>query len=158
MTRRHLPSPKTWTLRAQLLAGILVLFTVVMLGTGVLTVFATRNYLAQGLETDLNLAADRGGVTAHIEPDARFDDDGATRFPGSGTVVLRLALNDGQVVSDDRGDPINQVVDRSNTPTTLSRASAPRKPGHSASERSSAARKRAAASSGSARSSTPCSA
>lgn len=121
MTRRHLPSPKNWTLRAQLLAGILVLFTVVMLGTGVLTVFATRNYLAQGLETDLNLAADRGGVTAHIEPDARFDDDGPTRFPGSGTVVLRLALNDGQVVSDDRGDPINQVVDRSNTPTTLSR-------------------------------------
>ena len=120
MNRLHLPSPKNWTLRSQLLAGILVLFTVVMLGTGVLTVFATRSYLTQGLETDLKLAAARGGVGPHIEPDGRYDDGaGPNRFPGSGTVVLTLAMNDGKVVTDDHGDPVNQVVDKSNTPTTL---------------------------------------
>ena len=53
--------PSRWTLRTKLLAGVLVLFTIVMLATSALTVVETRRYLDAQLAKDLQNAVGRSG-------------------------------------------------------------------------------------------------
>jgi two-component system OmpR family sensor kinase len=104
----HALRPARWTLRAKLLASVLVLFTVVMLGTSALTVIETRRYLTAQLAQDLDSAVvrvDDGRLD-------RDDDRGPARPPGApgGDRVLALLLTaDGSVATDQYGNPLNTV-------------------------------------------------
>jgi two-component system, OmpR family, sensor kinase len=104
----HALRPARWTLRAKLLASVLVLFTVVMLGTSALTVIETRRYLTAQLARDLDSAVvrvDDGRLD-------RDDDRGPARPPGApgGDRVLALLLTaDGSVATDQYGNPLNTV-------------------------------------------------
>ncbi|WP_030526989.1 HAMP domain-containing histidine kinase [Phycicoccus jejuensis] len=119
-----LARPSRWTLRAQLLAGVLVLFTLVMLATSALTVVETRRYLdgqlSQDLQSALFRAGDRRGVFDDDNDGRGFGDGQPPGAPGSDrTLVLGLTAS-GAVATDPRGYPLNQVVTRSNTDGTLS--------------------------------------
>lgn len=121
MTLPPLRSPRTWTLRAQLLTGVLALFALVMMGTGAATVLLIRTYLSHQLSTDLTNAARRLGPRPSPGPGGPGVDGGGA--PGGGTAVLRLGLSGGKVITDPDGDPINHVIDKqTQTATTLDAA------------------------------------
>ncbi|MGG5259217.1 ATP-binding protein [Phycicoccus avicenniae] len=130
--RPHLPvaahRPSRWTLRTQLLAAVLALFTVVMLATSALTVLETRRYLdgqlTQDLQSALGRAGDRGGV---------FDQDGdgdgrvprgdrPPGAPGYDDVLVLGVTSTGAVATDPRGDTLNSVAMADGEDGTLSAA------------------------------------
>ena len=100
-----------WTLRTKLLAGVLALFTVVMLATSALTVLETRRYLdaqlAQDLESALGRVGDRRGV---LDPDDNHSGRAAPAIPGGGDVLVLGLTSTGAVATDPGGNALNQVV------------------------------------------------
>ena len=112
MSGATLTQPSTWTLRVQVLASLLTLFTIVMLITGTATVLATRSHLDQQLQAQLT------GVTGRIGVPDRHDRPGFPDVPEAlereerGDTVLSLTVNaDGSVATVD-GFPNNRVVNR----------------------------------------------
>ncbi|HMM97288.1 ATP-binding protein [Phycicoccus sp.] len=106
--------PSRWTLRTKLLAGVLVLFLVVMLATSALTVLETRRYLDAQLTKDLQNAlgrtADRRGV---IDTDGDGDGrhgGGPPGAPGGDNTLVLGLTSDGAVATDPSGYPLNQVL------------------------------------------------
>ena len=116
----HLVRPSRWTLRAKLLASVLVLFTVVMLATSALTVLETRRYLFAQLADDLDSAVVR-------VDDRRLDRDGDNDrrpaqppgAPGGERVLALLLAPDGSVATDQYGTPLNTVWNGSGGDATL---------------------------------------
>jgi two-component system OmpR family sensor kinase len=107
--------PSAWTLRTKLVASMVVLFLTIMLGTGAITILASRAYLTGQLDSDLVQTAKRldGG---------RGDDDDGPRGgppPGGGDRVLQVWIRDGQVVRSENGLERNLVVDQTNTVVPL---------------------------------------
>ncbi len=115
--------PARWTLRTKLLAGVLVLFTVVMLATSALTVLETRRYLdaqlAQDLQSALGRAADRRGVS-DADADGRGPrGEGPAGAPGGDNILVLGLTSAGTVATDIRGYAVNQVVLPSGTDGVL---------------------------------------
>ncbi|WP_345207527.1 HAMP domain-containing sensor histidine kinase [Fodinibacter luteus] len=120
--------PSRWTLRAQLLASVLALLTVVMLATGALTVLETRRYLEAGLVTDLRGAAGRvderrglrdgdgeGDGDRRVAPERR----GPIAAPGGGDVLVLGLTPAGAVATTASGVELNAVVNESGADDTL---------------------------------------
>lgn len=104
--------PRTWTLRTQLVVGVLALVTVVMAGTGLATIVLTRSYLSHQLAADLANAARRlGPMPLPSGPGGPTPDRGGGA-PGGGTAVLRLGLVNGRVTTGPDGVAINHVVNQ----------------------------------------------
>ncbi|GGL36933.1 HAMP domain-containing protein [Phycicoccus endophyticus] len=106
--------PSRWTLRTKLIAGVLVLFTVVMLATSALTVLETRRYLEAQLDESLQSALLRAGDRRGV-----YEDDGdgpAPRrsappgAPGGDNVLVLGLTEDGTVATDTGGYSLNQVI------------------------------------------------
>lgn len=108
ITLRHLSS---WTLRAKLVASVLLLFLVVTAVTGSLTSLAARQYLTQQVDDDLLGASQR--FVASI--DGTHPPGPASAPPGgppagSSNAVLHVVLRDGEVASDTQGNELNYAV------------------------------------------------
>lgn len=106
----------TWTLRAKLVASMLVLFAFIMLGTGALTVVLSRQYLTQQLDNDLTSSSQRV-VDRRSGEGPRGGPTGPP--PGGGGGVLRVVLQGDAVVADQFGRPINSVVNGANQVVAL---------------------------------------
>ncbi|MFN8098925.1 MAG: HAMP domain-containing sensor histidine kinase [Dermatophilaceae bacterium] len=106
--------PRSWTLRAKLLASTIALFIAVSLGTGALVVLATQRYLSQQVDASL-----RQTVSRTFGTDGDGDHHINAPPPGSGTAVLRVGLRNGAVVND-RFGPLNSVVNAEGDTTSLS--------------------------------------
>lgn len=118
-------STSHWTLRAKLVASVLALFTVVMLGTGLATVLAAREFTNRQLITDLESVAgrvdrERGEVERHDQDDGPRERP--VPMPGNAGNVLVLGLRGGAVATDRAGRPLNRVVNLSNETDTLDAA------------------------------------
>jgi two-component system OmpR family sensor kinase len=105
--------PSRWTLRTKLLASVIVLFTLVMVATGALTVLRTRGYLDEQLTRDLQGALGRTIEREGVDAD-RDDGEGPGRgpggAPGGGTTLYLLLTPTGAVGTDPVGTPVNAVV------------------------------------------------
>lgn len=108
--RSRLRRPSTWTLRAKLVASVLLLFLAVTVLTGALTSLAVREYLTQQVDEDLYSVSDRfvGAIDGTQGPGPRAPGGGPP--PGSGNAVLHVVLDDGQVAVDDQGTELNYAV------------------------------------------------
>ena len=108
--RARLRGPSTWTLRAKLVASVLLLFLAVTVLTGALTSLAVREYLTQQVDDDLLGASERfvGAIDGTGGPGPRVPGGGPP--PGSGNAVLHVVLRDGEVVVDDQGRELNYAV------------------------------------------------
>lgn len=116
--RRSL-SPSSWTLRAKLVASMVLLFLTVSVATGTLIVVATQQYLTRQVDQDLRKTVSRS--TDHDGDNHREDGNGPIGPPpGGGNAVLTLAVKNGTVVKTENGTPINSVVNARNEQTTLS--------------------------------------
>ena len=107
------PPPSRWTLRTKLLASVLVLFTLVMVATGALTVLETRRQLDGQLTRDLQGALartiDRAGVDA--DGDGREGPPrGPIGAPGGGTTLYLALTPTGAVATNGSGIAVNAVV------------------------------------------------
>ncbi len=107
------PPPSRWTLRTKLLASVLVLFTLVMVATGALTVLETRRQLDGQLTRDLRGALartiDRAGVDA--DGDGREGPPrGPIGAPGGGTTLYLALTPTGAVATNASGIAVNAVV------------------------------------------------
>ncbi len=100
----------TWTLRAKLVASVLLLFLAVTALTGALTSLAARQYLTRQVDDDLLAASERfvGAVSDTQRPDPGGPAGGPP--PGGGNAVLHLVMQDGAVAADDRGHELNYAV------------------------------------------------
>ncbi|NYF98666.1 sensor histidine kinase [Janibacter cremeus] len=107
MTGR-LRRPASWTLRAKLVASVLLLFLAVTILTGTLTSISSRQYLTQQVDDDLLSASQRFIGTLDDTPDHGRVRGGPPA--GSGNGVLHLVLRDGTVAVDDHGQEINYAV------------------------------------------------
>ena len=103
--------PSTWTLRAKLVASVLLLFLALTAVTGTLTSLAAREYLTQQVDDDLISASDRfvGALDGTQPPSGPRGGPPA----GSGNAVLHLVLRDGEVAVDERGNEVNYAVNTS---------------------------------------------
>ncbi|WP_346007747.1 HAMP domain-containing sensor histidine kinase [Janibacter terrae] len=102
--------PAGWTLRAKLVASVLLLFLAVTALTGALTGLAARQYLTQQVDQDLRDASGRlVGAIDGTQPPLPTGPSGGPPA-GSGNAVLHLVLRDGAVVVDERGDELNYAV------------------------------------------------
>jgi two-component system OmpR family sensor kinase len=119
MSPAALRHPGTWTLRTQVLASVLALFTAVMLASGVATILLTRDHLTNQLTADLTNAASRVGG-GPIDPHRHDGDDGPAGLPGGGAAILRLGLHGGAIAIGPGGRPVNNVVDMDNRTSSLS--------------------------------------
>ena len=99
-----------WTLRAKLVASVLLLFLAVTALTGTLTSLAARQYLTQQVDKDLLGASQRfvGAIDGTQQPGPGGPRGGPPA--GSGNAVLHVVLRDGQVATDDRGSELNYAV------------------------------------------------
>ncbi|MEO7070218.1 MAG: HAMP domain-containing sensor histidine kinase [Nostocoides sp.] len=113
--------PAAWTLRAKIVASVLVMFVFVMLATGLATVLFSRDYLLHQLDADVTNAAQRGIGTPSPTNGTRGSSQGDQGGRG-GDGVLRVAIADGKVLYDRTGNPVNQVVNEHNQATTLTTA------------------------------------
>ncbi|MGL4744521.1 MAG: sensor histidine kinase [Dermatophilaceae bacterium] len=115
-------APSRWTLRTQLLASVLALFTLVMLATSTFTVLETRRYLTAQLAGDLQGAAGRvdDGRRTGVDPDR--PPPGPIGAPGGGNRLVLGLTADGTVAEDPRGNPVNAVVNDSGDDDTLDAA------------------------------------
>ena len=105
--------PSTWTLRAKLVASVLLLFLALTSVTGTLTSLAAREYLTQQVDDDLMSASDRFvGALDGTQPPIVSGPRGGPPA-GSGNAVLHLVLRDGEVAVDDRGNEVNYAVNTS---------------------------------------------
>lgn len=112
----RLRSPRSWTLRATLVASMIALFLAVSLGTGTMIVLATRQYLSHQVDLDLQQVAKRS---------FGFEDDDGDHGhpgppPGGGSAVLSLGIRNGSVIRGPFGQ-INSVVDATGERASLTR-------------------------------------
>ncbi len=119
MTSARSLSPSAWTLRAKLVASMVLLFLLVSAATGTLIVLATQQYLTRQVDQDL-----RNTVNRSVDRDGDNHREGGIGPigppPGGGNAVLTLAVRNGVVVTTNNGIPINSVVNARNEQTTLS--------------------------------------
>ena len=107
------PPPSRWTLRTKLLASVLVLFTLVMVATGAVTVLETRRNLDGQLTRDLRGALARTIDRAGVDPDGDGREGPARApvgAPGGGTTLYLALTPAGAVATNPAGIPINAVV------------------------------------------------
>ena len=103
--------PSSWTLRAKLVAAVLLLFLAVTAVTGTLTSLASRQYLTQQVDEDLQEASQRFvGAIDGTQPPITIGGTRGGPPAGSGNAVLHLVLRDGAVATDERGTPLNYAV------------------------------------------------
>ncbi len=111
----------SWKLRTKLIAAVLALFFLVTAATGVATVLLGRSFLNAQLDRDLR--NDAGRVIEHHGGRLGGDNGFVTTTSVNATAPLLLALRDGAVATDDRGEAINRVLDeRTNTVALLTPA------------------------------------
>lgn len=103
--------PSTWTLRAKLVASVLLLFLAVTALTGTMTSLASRQYLTQQVDDDLLSASQRfvGTIDGTQPPGPQGGPRGGPPA-GSGNAVLHVVLRNGAVVTDERGNELNYAV------------------------------------------------
>lgn len=103
--------PSTWTLRAKLVASVLLLFLAVTALTGTLTGLAARQYLTQQVDEDLQSASARFvGAIDGTQPPGPAGQPRGGPAGASGNAVLNVVLRDGDVATDDRGNALNYAV------------------------------------------------
>ena len=108
--------PATWTLRSQVLASVLVLFSIVMLLTGALTIGFTKHQLDNQLRAEL--AGAQGAVAGTSPGGPVFDPDGDGRSGRRGggpqqrtsSAVLRVLVVGSQVPTDSAGRPAATIT------------------------------------------------
>ncbi|MGL5849599.1 MAG: ATP-binding protein [Phycicoccus sp.] len=108
-------APSRWTLRAQLLASVLVLSTLVMLATSVFTVLETRRYLTDQLDTDLAETVGRVAQIPWTVMSGNVAPGSAPRNPvgtiGGGDLLVLGVDADGTVAVEPRtGVEVNAAV------------------------------------------------
>ncbi|MGL5863566.1 MAG: histidine kinase dimerization/phospho-acceptor domain-containing protein, partial [Phycicoccus sp.] len=108
-------APSRWTLRAQLLASVLVLSTLVMLATSVFTVLETRRYLTDQLDTDLAETVGRVAQIPWTVMSGNVAPGSAPRNPvgtiGGGDLLVLGVDTDGTVAVEPRtGVEVNAAV------------------------------------------------
>lgn len=101
-------TPK-WSLRRQLIVGILTLVAVVLAASGLVMITLTNNYLNNQLENDLASAAQRIGYG----PGPGSWGHGGLGVPGGSGDVLLLTTRSGEVLRGPNGLPLNRVIGRS---------------------------------------------
>ena len=114
--------PTVWTLRAKIVGSVVALFVVVTLATGAATVLFSRDYLLHQLDADVINASQR---MDSVHPYPTYGPGGPNGEDPSGRAadeVLRVAIAGGKVLYDQRGNPVNQVVNENNKSTTLTAA------------------------------------
>ena len=114
--------PTAWTLRAKIVGSVVALFVVVTLATGAATVLFSRDYLLHQLDADVTNASQR---LDGMHPYPTYGTGGPNGDDPSGRPadeVLRVAIAGGKVLYDQRGNPVNQVVNESNKSTSLTTA------------------------------------
>ena len=101
--------PSTWTLRAKLVASVVLLFLAVTVVMATLTSLAARQYLTQQVDDDLMSASERfvGAIDGTQPPGPGSGLRGGPPA-GSGNAVLHLVLRDGEVTV---GTPAQSLVD-----------------------------------------------
>jgi two-component system OmpR family sensor kinase len=95
-----------WSLRRQLIVGILTLVAVVLAASGLVIITLTKNYLNNQLENDLVNAAQRIGYG----PMPRNGGPGGIGIPGASGDVLLLSLRNGKVLRGPDGEPLNRII------------------------------------------------
>ena len=115
--------PSTWTLRAKLVASVVLLFFAVTVVMGTLTSLAARQYLTQQVDDDLMSASERfvGAIDGTQPPGPGSGLRGGPPA-GSGNAVLHLVLRDGEVAVDERGNDLNYAVNTAGRNDTLDEA------------------------------------
>ena len=115
--------PSTWTLRAKLVASVVLLFFAVTVVMGTLTSLAARQYLTQQVDDDLMSASERfvGAIDGTQPPGPGSGLRGGPPA-GSGNAVLHLVLRDGEVAIDERGNDLNYAVNTAGRNDTLDEA------------------------------------
>ncbi|EKA60958.1 integral membrane sensor signal transduction histidine kinase [Janibacter hoylei PVAS-1] len=115
--------PSTWTLRAKLVASVVLLFLAVTVVMGTLTSLAARQYLTQQVDDDLMSASERfvGAIDGTQPPGPGSGLRGGPPA-GSGNAVLHLVLRDGEVAVDERGNDLNYAVNTAGRNDTLDEA------------------------------------
>ena len=115
--------PSTWTLRAKLVASVVLLFLAVTVVMGTLTSLAARQYLTQQVDDDLMSASERfvGAIDGTQPPGPGSGLRGGPPA-GSGNAVLHLVLRDGEVAIDERGNDLNYAVNTAGRNDTLDEA------------------------------------
>ncbi|MGL4177164.1 MAG: sensor histidine kinase [Dermatophilaceae bacterium] len=108
-------APSRWTLRAQLLASVLVLSTLVMLATSVFTVLETRRYLTGQLDTELAETVGRVAQIPWTVTPGDVPPGSAPRGPvgsigGGDLLVLGLDATGAVAVEPRAGAEINAAV------------------------------------------------
>ncbi|MFF5325218.1 ATP-binding protein [Janibacter hoylei] len=115
--------PSTWTLRAKLVASVVLLFLAVTVVMATLTSLAARQYLTQQVDDDLMSASERfvGAIDGTQPPGPGSGLRGGPPA-GSGNAVLHLVLRDGEVAIDERGNDLNYAVNTAGRNDTLDEA------------------------------------
>ncbi|MCW4601398.1 HAMP domain-containing histidine kinase [Janibacter hoylei] len=115
--------PSTWTLRAKLVASVVLLFLAVTVVMGTLTSLAARQYLTQQVDDDLMSASERfvGAIDGTQPPGPGSGLRGGPPA-GSGNAVLHLVMRDGEVAVDERGNDLNYAVNTAGRNDTLDEA------------------------------------
>ncbi|MCT1619299.1 HAMP domain-containing histidine kinase [Janibacter hoylei] len=115
--------PSTWTLRAKLVASVVLLFLAVTVVMATLTSLAARQYLTQQVDDDLMSASERfvGAIDGTQPPGPGSGLRGGPPA-GSGNAVLHLVLRDGEVAVDERGNDLNYAVNTAGRNDTLDEA------------------------------------
>ncbi|MGL5818293.1 MAG: ATP-binding protein [Phycicoccus sp.] len=108
-------APSRWTLRAQLLASVLVLSTLVMLATSVFTVLETRRYLTDQLDTDLAETVGRVAQIAWTVPPGELTAGSSLRdavdsIVGGDLLVLGIDADGTVAVEPRAGVEVNAAV------------------------------------------------
>src|SRR6476469_6109671 len=81
-------SPSTWSLRARLLVGQVLLLALVCIAIGAATELALRQYLVNQLDQNLHDASHRSAIMATFPPPRLPGGDRPTRRPGPGPDFL----------------------------------------------------------------------
>lgn len=80
--------PGTWSLRARLLVGQVLLLALVCAGVGVGTEWALRGFLTNQLDGQVRDASARSALLSGLPPPPAFPGDGPRRRPGPGPAFL----------------------------------------------------------------------
>ncbi len=123
------PSGRRWSLRAKLVATVVVLFALVTSAVGLATVALTRDYLQGQLDDAVRAASQRatGGPPGRAAPSRAAGAGPRTPGslgpgPGGSDATLRLALEGDAVVRDPFGRAINTAVTPANRDVALTTA------------------------------------
>ncbi len=81
-------APVAWSLRTRLLAGQILLLTLVLIGIGGVTELALRQYLVTQLDQSLHDASHRSAIMASFPPPPPFPGSRPSRRPGPGPDFL----------------------------------------------------------------------